>query len=146
MNCTSCGAELTSQDGLCPKCGVHQLQKKKMSNAELFFSFSGRIPRATYWLRYWLPFTVVYILALILDLSLGTMSEDMMIGVFTGIYALVVLYPGLAVMVKRCHDRNRTGWFVLLTFIPFLNIWPMIEIAFLRGTIGPNKYGDDPIS
>jgi len=58
---------------------------------------------------------------------------------------VLLLWIGLAVSVKRCHDRNRTGWFVLLSFIPILNIWYLIEVGFLKGTTGPNTYGPDPL-
>lgn len=62
-----------------------------------------------------------------------------------GAYALVMLYPTLAVNVKRCHDRGRSGWFVLVGIVPLLNYWYLIEICFLPGTEGANQYGTDPV-
>jgi uncharacterized membrane protein YhaH (DUF805 family) len=81
----------------------------------------------------------------ILDLVSGTYSAYGGIGVFSGIFALVALYPSLAVSVKRCHDRDRSGWFLLLGLIPLVNLWVVIEVCFLRGMSGPNKYGPVPL-
>lgn len=114
-------------------------KEASMSIFQVLFSFEGRIPRSTFWLIYVLPFMAINTIMMILDYRLKT------IGVFSGIFAIASLYPSLAVYVKRCHDRGRSGWFVLLLCIPILNLWPAIEIALLRGTKGSNQYGDDPL-
>ncbi|MFN8547772.1 MAG: DUF805 domain-containing protein [Candidatus Eisenbacteria bacterium] len=54
------------------------------------------------------------------------------------------LWVWLTLMVRRCHDRGRSGWFLLLKFVPFAGIWVLLEICALGGTVGPNKYGPDP--
>ena len=59
------------------------------------------------------------------------------------VYA-VALYMWLAVNVKRCHDRGHSGWFVLLSLIPVVNIWYVVEVGFLPGQSGPNRFGPDP--
>jgi Predicted membrane protein len=46
---------------------------------------------------------------------------------------------------KRAHDRNKSGWFVLLYFVPILSLWPFVELYFLPGTAGNNLYGNDPL-
>jgi uncharacterized membrane protein YhaH (DUF805 family) len=48
-------------------------------------------------------------------------------------------------LIKRSHDRDRSGWFILLFLVPLLNLWPLIELLFLRGTIGSNRFGPDPV-
>ena len=54
--------------------------------------------------------------------------------------------PNIAAGVKRCHDRDRSGWFVFIVLIPLVGtLWYLIEIGFLRGTFGSNKYGADPL-
>ena len=58
---------------------------------------------------------------------------------------LAALYAGTVLGIKRCHDRGRTGYFILLNFIPILNLWPMIELGFFKGEAGSNKYGVDPL-
>ena len=111
---------------------------------QLFFSTKGRIPRSTYW-YFSLISGLIGIPVLILDIMLGTFSEDTGRGLFFTIYSLILVFPAYAVLIKRLHDRDRSGWFVLLSFIPLVNIWIWIEVAFLRGTYGDNQYGADPL-
>lgn len=59
--------------------------------------------------------------------------------------AILELWAQAALSVKRAHDRGRSGWFVLVLFIPLVQIWPLIELWFLRGTTGDNQYGPDPL-
>lgn len=48
--------------------------------------------------------------------------------------------------VKRCHDRGRSGWFLLINFIPIIGaLWLWVELCFLRGTKGPSRFGPDPL-
>lgn len=48
------------------------------------------------------------------------------------------------VLAKRCHDRDRSAWFLLLALIPVVNLWPMVELVFLRGTRAANRFGPEP--
>jgi uncharacterized membrane protein YhaH (DUF805 family) len=49
--------------------------------------------------------------------------------------------------VKRYHDRNKSGWWILIVFVPVIGgLWYFIECGFLRGTPGPNTYGPDPLA
>ncbi len=116
-----------------------------MSYSQLLFSFEGRIPRSTLWLKFVLPYSVIYIVCLVLDMVLGTFERTQVFVIAT-IYALLAIYPTIAVLVKRCHDRGRSGWFFLVGLIPLVNIWPFIEWYFLKGTEGSNPYGPDPLS
>ena len=119
-----------------------------MGISQFLFSFKGRIPRSPYWLKWAIPLFVLGILAIILDVSFGTIELDNSEepgGPFLGLLIILSLYPSIAVTAKRLHDRNRSAWFMLLGFIPLLNIWLMIECAFLEGTKGQNKYGADPL-
>jgi uncharacterized membrane protein YhaH (DUF805 family) len=130
----------------CPAFSNTQEKEKTMTYSQLLFSFEGRISRSPYWLKYYLPFMVVAIVCWFLDTLLGTSFQPGSIGVIYVIFVLLNIYPYLAVSVKRCHDRGRSGWFLLLLLIPLVNLWPSIELAFLRGTLGPNQYGPDPLA
>lgn len=124
-----------------------------------YFSFSGRIGRQTYWLSYvLLPIVVLIVYGAIFGVlagpSLSSFNEDGVPQFSPVVYALMaigaVLYilliiSSLAGQVKRLHDRGRSGWFVLLGFVPLVNIWILIEVAFLKGTVGPNEFGADPL-
>lgn len=109
--------------------------------ADILFSFEGRINRARYW-----GYSMVLMVGLIVIAGLGLLFAGE-IGFWSsyGIALLFVIWPGMALGVKRCHDRNRSGWFMLVSLIPIVSIWYLVEIGFLRGTEGPNDYGEDPL-
>jgi uncharacterized membrane protein YhaH (DUF805 family) len=57
------------------------------------------------------------------------------------------LWPAIAIGAKRCHDRNKSGWFLLIFLIPVLGaLWLLIELGFLRGTVGSNRFGPDHLA
>jgi uncharacterized membrane protein YhaH (DUF805 family) len=80
-----------------------------------------------------------------IDVAMGTFNTQSGYGIASIIVGLIFMWPMLAIQIKRCHDRNRSGWFMLVFLIPLVNLWPAIEIAFLKGTDGPNRFGDDPL-
>ena len=105
--------------------------------------FSGRARRAEYW--YFVLFNIIVgvVLALI-DMLLGTFSAVSNIGLLSGIYSLAVLIPTLAVMVRRLHDIDRTGWWILINLIPLIGTIVLLVFALTPGTPGSNQYGPDP--
>ena len=116
-----------------------------MSFSQLYFSTEGRIPRSTYWLKYYLPLLGISMLGWLLDYAMGTYDAEYGIGLVSGTISFLIIWPSIAIYVKRIHDRDRSGLFLLLLFVPLLNIWPTIEILFLKGTEGPNQFGEDPL-
>ena len=79
-----------------------------------YFDFSGRSTRAEFW--WWILFGfLVAIVLTIVDNILGT-------GVLAGLWGLATLIPGLAVTVRRLHDINKSGWWLLLGFLSWLII------------------------
>jgi uncharacterized membrane protein YhaH (DUF805 family) len=59
---------------------------------------------------------------------------------------LALLWPALAVSVKRWHDRGKSGWWVLVALVPLAGwLWVLIENGLLRGDAGPNRFGDAPV-
>jgi len=102
-----------------------------------YVGFSGRACRSEYW--FWTLFVIlVNIVAGIIDSFVG-------LGLIGLIVALALFLPGLAVSVRRLHDLDRTGWWLLLVFtgigIILLIIWDC-----MKGTTGPNRFGADPLS
>lgn len=73
---------------------------------------------------------------------------DVLLGqeIFVSLVQVLAIWVFLVVQIKRCHDRDRSGWFVLLYLIPIVSLWPLIEICFLKGTTGTNKFGEDPLA
>jgi uncharacterized membrane protein YhaH (DUF805 family) len=103
----------------------------------LLFSFDGRIPRLQFW-GYFIPYFLLYVGTFVLA------AAEEGLRFLPLAYSLLMLYPTLAVNAKRCHDRGRSGWFMLITFIPIVGFWYLIEVGFLEGTAGDNQYGPDP--
>lgn len=64
--------------------------------------------------------------------------------VLVGIIWLAILIPTIAVMVRRFHDQDKSGWFVLLQFIPYIGGIVLFVFMCIDGTPGPNRYGEDP--
>lgn len=105
------------------------------------FSFEGRVGRAKFWLMVLLTTVVSCAGAGINARSSGDPSYGA-----GSLLELAMLWPNLAVSVKRWHDRDKSGWWVLINFVPVIGwIWSFIENGILRGTTGPNRFGADPL-
>ena len=101
-----------------------------------YVQFGGRASRSEYW--YWTLFAIIVsILANVVDGILG-------LGFVSGIVGLVLLLPGLAVSARRLHDIDRTFWWVVLTFT-VIGVLLLVYWACVRGTVGPNRFGPDPL-
>ena len=61
------------------------------------------------------------------------------------IVTLAMLLPTLAVGVRRLHDTDRSGWWLLIAFIPLVGIIVLIIFFVHKGTTGPNRFGPDPL-
>jgi uncharacterized membrane protein YhaH (DUF805 family) len=80
----------------------------------------------------------------ILDTILGTKSGSTTGGLFSGIYGLAVFLPSLAVGIRRLHDTNHSGWWVLIGVIPIVGwIWIIVLLA-KQGDTADNTYGPVP--
>jgi uncharacterized membrane protein YhaH (DUF805 family) len=109
--------------------------------AWLFFSFEGRINRAKFWLGIVVLWAIVWVLAII-----AAAANSGFLWGLVAILGVVIIWPSLALSIKRWHDRNKSGWWVLIGLVPIIGgLWALIETGFLPGTIGPNEYGLDPL-
>jgi uncharacterized membrane protein YhaH (DUF805 family) len=172
---------------------IHLLEPQYVppSFANFYFSPTGRISRAQYWLRFMLPYFAISFGLQIMGEIVGEKSPAYsVISVSLTIFSLVAFWPSVAILVKRIHDRNKPGWFCLFLYIPVLlfsillvvwlagafvaiasgsmttlpplgalgvtvigsgivglivSLWFFIEFGCLRGTIGANRYGPDPL-
>jgi len=66
-------------------------------------------------------------------------------GPLTGLFALATLIPYLAVAVRRLHDTDRRGWWLLIGFVPLIGGLVLLIFFIISGTRGPNRFGPDPI-
>jgi uncharacterized membrane protein YhaH (DUF805 family) len=102
-----------------------------------YATFSGRAARSEFW--YWTLFSVIVnVAAAIIERSLG-------LGLIGILVSLALLIPGIAVAVRRLHDLDRSGWWVLIAFTG-IGVILLIVWDCMKGTTGPNRFGADPLS
>ncbi|WP_353777652.1 DUF805 domain-containing protein [Winogradskyella sp. 3972H.M.0a.05] len=108
-----------------------------------YADFNGRARRKEYWM--FVLFNMMFAFAaVLLDNLFGIAIEGVGYGPLYGLYALAVLIPGLAVGVRRLHDTGKSGWMILIAFIPLIGgIWLLVLMA-TEGDSGSNAYGPDP--
>lgn len=112
------------------------------SGFQNYVNFSGRACRSAYW--FWILFTfIVSIVANILDIAVFGAGEAGFIGL---IWSLAVLLPSIAVGVRRLHDIDKSGWWILIGLIPIIGWIIFIIWACTKGTDGPNRFGPDPLA
>jgi len=99
--------------------------------------FSGRARRAEYWMFFLFNFIVAFVLGFIEGIFGGP-------GILASLYSLAVFLPGLAVTARRLHDTNRSGWWLLISFIPLVGIIVLFVFMVLESQAGENKYGSNP--
>src|SRR4051794_16398939 len=110
----------------------------------LFWSLEGRIGRKSFWIGI-LAIAVIETVAALIDRVLGV-TTDRGYGPLTIIAVLVMIYPSIVLYAKRWHDRDKFGWWTLIGLVPVIGgLWMLIELGFLRGTGGPNRFGADPL-
>lgn len=101
-----------------------------------YAGFGGRARRAEYW-----QFALVNVIALIalfvIDLAIGSTVPYLL-------YGLAALVPSLAVGVRRLHDTDRSGWWLLIALVPLVGAIVLLVFLCTAGTRDTNKYGPDP--
>ena len=110
-----------------------------------FADFQGRSRRKEYWM-FQLGIILAYIVAAVFIGIVGAVFGETASGIVMLPLFLVVLgifVPALAVTVRRLHDQDKSGWWILINFIPFGGIVLLVFMC-LEGTQGPNQYGPDP--
>lgn len=107
-----------------------------------YADFNGRASRSEFW--YFTLFSaIVSIFALIIDFVTGTMINHS-IGILEMLYGLAVFLPTLGVYVRRLHDTNRSGWWILISLIPLVGSIVLIVFLVQDSQPGENKYGQNP--
>lgn len=120
-----------------------------------YATFSGRARRSEYW--WWFLFSIIAAIVIgIVEGALGLGQGSMMHGgagfeaSYTGgplsiIWSLANFLPALAVGVRRLHDTDRSGWWLLIGLIPLIGFIVLIVFFASRGNTGTNRFGEDPI-
>jgi uncharacterized membrane protein YhaH (DUF805 family) len=105
--------------------------------------FSGRARRKEYWFFTLFNVLISIILAFI-DNMIGTFSSETGVGLLGGVYSLAVLVPGLAVSVRRLHDTDHSGWWLLIGLAPCVGVIVLFVFMVMDSTPGHNQYGPSP--
>ncbi|MCX7888457.1 MAG: DUF805 domain-containing protein [Rhodobacteraceae bacterium] len=122
-----------------------------------YATFRGRAARSEYW---WFVLFNVIVSAVIaaifppVAVDMGATAGESMMEAYamvkpsvpSAIWSLFVLLPGLAVAVRRLHDGDKSGWWLLLAFIPVIGAIILLVWFVTRGTRGDNSYGPDPLA
>jgi uncharacterized membrane protein YhaH (DUF805 family) len=108
----------------------------------LLFAFDGRINRG----KFWLGAGTIWVIAIIL-LGVAIAMNSTVGWLLYSVVYIAIVWIGLAVSIKRWHDRDKSGWWVLIGLVPLIGpLWALIETGFLEGTSGDNEYGPDPLA
>lgn len=108
-----------------------------------YAQFTGRARRLEYW--YFALFNVIASIVLaVLDGLFGTFNTATGAGLLSGLYALAVLVPSLAVAVRRLHDTDRTGWWLLIALVPVIGVIVLLVFMLIDSQPGANQYGPNP--
>jgi len=112
-----------------------------LTTKEILFSFTGRIGRKTYWLSFLAMIAFIVVIMFLLGLmGIGESATVIMLLLY-----IPIVWISLAIQVKRWHDRDKSGWWVLISFIPIIGpIWAFIENGLLAGSGEENRFGPPP--
>jgi len=148
-----------------------------MDLGNLLFSFQGRINRA----KFWLAILIYFVVNIVVGIVGYASGSDAVATLLSSAVGLVIFVSGIFVAIKRLHDRDKSGWWLLLFYIApsvlfglgaviwiigiaadasgasgfgyllfaagfAISVWAFIELGCLRGTVGPNQYGPDPLA
>jgi uncharacterized membrane protein YhaH (DUF805 family) len=127
-----------------------------MDFKNLFLSFNGRTRR----MHFWIGFIIVWVVEMVVfsvfiggAMAAAASSGDPNAmsaalggtGLIGCLVLLALIWPTLALYTNRWHDRNKSGWMTLILLIPIVGpLWALVELGFLDGTPGENKYGPSP--
>ncbi|MDF0541896.1 DUF805 domain-containing protein [Sphingobium sp. H39-3-25] len=124
-----------------------------------YTKFSGRARPKEYWMFALFGMIVCFVLAIVESaLGLSTAQHWMergpwwasagystQFGPLVGLFVLLTLIPSIAVAVRRLHDSDRRGWWLLIGFLPLIGGIVLLVFFIIGGTRGPNRFGPDPV-
>ena len=102
-----------------------------------YATFKGRANRREYWM-----FMLVHVLILLVIAAFDALISTG--GILSVIYSVFILIPGSALTFRRLHDSGKSGWWLLVAFIPFLGSVIIFIFLTLKTQGGQNKFGPNP--
>src|SRR3979490_1787914 len=114
-------------------------QENLMGWRPQLLSFDRSISRHNVWTAFFLPSRAC-------DIIVAMVASPFQFTKSMLAFWAAALWPCIAVGAKRCHDRNRSGWFQLISLVPIVGaLWLLFDLGILRGTDGPNRFGPAPL-
>lgn len=117
--------------------GFQEAVKAFFSN---YVKFDGRSARSEFW---W-----VLLFVLIMNVLIGVITAVVGEGlgsILSLIFSLAIIVPYIALGIRRFHDLDKSGWWVISLLIPLVNLIMLLVFFTKKGTDGPNQYGPDPL-
>ena len=114
-----------------------------------YADFEGRSRRKEYWM-FTLLSLIIYVVVGLLFVAAGSIDDNfnspfsIILLILAAAIVLALIVPSIAVSVRRFHDQDKSGWFYLLNFVPYVGGIIVMVFMCLEGTRGPNRFGADP--
>lgn len=157
--CPRCGAKIENNEKYCSKCGTSLSANntnddvKKVSNSDFlqmvkrdYFSYQGRLNRKPY---FWRSLLIMF-LEMICYIVFDSVEDDDLFSVSLLLISIVIfvacVIADLMLDIRRLHDVNKSGWFILLTIIPAVTPFFYLYLFLMPGTDGNNQYGENPLA
>lgn len=105
---------------------------------EKYVTFSGRGRRSEYW--FWVLFGVIG------SIILGVFDDVLGMKLLGPLFSLATFLPAISAAVRRLHDLDKSGWWLLILLIPIVGTIIFIVWAATKGTTGDNRFGPDPLA
>lgn len=105
-----------------------------------YANFSGRARRREYWM-FILFYVLISLVLVFIDGMTGTFNAGSGMGLLGGLYALGMLVPSFAVMVRRLHDTEKSGWWSLIILIPLVGVIVLLVFLCMDSKTSQNKFG-----
>ena len=110
---------------------------------EKYINFSDRAARSEYWWFALFCWGVAIALSILDNLIFNDASGY---GIFSTIWGLAIVVPSIGVGVRRLHDLDKSGWWLLLSCIPVIGFIILVFWFIQQGTAGQNRFGADPLN
>lgn len=109
-----------------------------------YANFNGRARREEYWMFTLFHTIIICALGIIGGVAFAAIDSMSLMVILICVYVLATFIPSLALTVRRLHDIGKSGWFLLIQFIPYIGGIVLLVFTVKNGDTGTNQYGDDP--
>ncbi|MBV6777754.1 DUF805 domain-containing protein [Xanthomonas euvesicatoria] len=116
-----------------------------------YADFNGRSRRKEYWMFALMQLLVLFVFGGLFAVAAVAMGNENGPGALAWLICavmvtvcLALIVPGIAVTVRRLHDQDKSGWFYLISLVPYVGAFVLLVFMCIEGTPGPNQYGENP--